>query len=158
MRQNEVLLNPEKYKELYAEIHNILPSVEYCLAPRKTAEKAGAASLRSSVSVTEDTKEQKDPGMLDTHGKKLYEWLDTSRVSRVRMLAQWQSAGGLSFVCGCHHRAAQCFRYHGNSEHGDGGSSSVSLEEFQDAIKSRHRIGSRGIESVTSTQNDFAEK
>ena len=90
--------------------------------------------------------------MLDVHGKKLFEGLDTEEPSRIRMLATWQSAGGLSFVSVCHHRAAQCFRYHGNSEHGG---TTVSLEEFQEAIKERHRQGSRGMEAESSTQADF---
>ena len=62
----------------------------------------------------------KDEGQLDTHGKILYEWLDTSKVSRVRMLLTWQSAAGLSYVASVHHRAAQCFRYQGNKMHVEG--------------------------------------
>ena len=147
---NEVLLDPKKCKELYAEIDDILPAIEYCLAPKKVSEKQGAASLRSSVSATEDTQSQKDPTLLAKHAQKLYDWLDTSKVSRVRMLATWQSAGGLSFVAGCHHRASVCFRYHGNSAHNDG-APLVSLEEFQDAVKARHRLGSRGIDAEAAS-------
>ena len=143
-KQNQVLLNPNMLKELYAEIDRIKPSLEYCLAPKKQAEKSGAASLRScGIQATEVSK---DPAMLDTHAKVLYDWLDTAQVSRVRMLQNWQSAAGISFVAAVHHRGAQCFRYYGNSEHGDGSTKEVSLIEFQDSIKRRHAIGSRGTE------------
>ncbi len=80
-KQNAALLNSEKCKELYAEIDRIMPSLEYCLAPKKAAEKTGAASLRSGVSTSQEASPGKDPGMLDTHAKTLYEWLDTAKVS-----------------------------------------------------------------------------
>ena len=146
-KQNKVLLDPDKFKELYAEIDRIKPSLEYCLAPKKQVEKTGAASLRScGIQATEVSK---DPAELDKHAKILYEWLETSKVSRVRMMQNWQSAGGILFVAAVHHRAAQCFRYHGNSEHGDGGTSEVSLSEFQESIKCWHAIGCRGTEEMT---------
>ena len=100
----------------------------------------------------------KDPAELDKHGKILYDGLDTAQVSRVRMLAHWHSAAGMSFVAAVHHRAAQCFRYHGNKMHGDG-VIEVSLTEFQEAIKSRHLLGSRGIDvddAHTTAATDFA--
>ena len=154
-RNNEVLLEPTKCKELYEEIERILPSIEYCLAPKKVSEKTGAASLRSSVPGTDNTHSMKDPEQLDLHAKKLYEWLDKTKVSRIRMLATWQSAGGLSFVAGCHHRATVCFRHVGNMEHPEGGSE-VSVTEWQEAIKARHRLGSQGIDSGASSQTDWA--
>ncbi len=88
----------------------------------------------------------KDPAELDKRAKTLSEWLDTGKVSRVRMLAHWHSAAGLSFVAAVHHRAAQCFRYHGN-QMDDDGAAEVSLTEFQEGIKIRHRLGSRGTEA-----------
>ena len=45
----------------------------------------------------------------------------------------------MSFVASCHHRVAQCFRMHGNAKHGL--EERVSLEEFQAAIRVRHRAG-----------------
>ena len=155
-KQNEGLLNADKCKEVYTEIERIMPSLEYCLAPKKVCEKTGAASLRSSVSVFEEPGMSKDPAMLDQHAKTLYEWLDTAKVSRVRMLAHWHSAAGMSFVAGVHHRAAQCFRYHGNKMHGDG-DGEVTLTEFQEGITSRHRLGSRGVESVSESVDAFAK-
>ena len=143
-KQNQALLDATKFKELYAEIDRIKSSLEYCLAPKKQAERTGAASLRSSGIQT--TEVSKDPAELDKHAKILYEWLDTTKVSRVRMLQNWQSAAGMSFVAAVHHRGAQCFRYHGNSEHGDGSTREVALSEFQESIKCRHAIGSRGTE------------
>ena len=134
----------KKYDELYAEIAKILPSLEYCLAPKKVSEKSGAASLRSTAQVSEGFK-QKDPKDLKVHAKAVYEWLDTTKVSRIRMLMQWQASGGLSFVSSTHHRGAQCFRYYGNSEHDGGIKNEVSLAEFQECIIKRHSIGCSGI-------------
>ena len=99
------------------------------------------------------------PELLDANALKLWEWLQTDKVSRVRMLATWQGAGGLSFVAQCYHRAMQCFKYHGNAEYSEG-DSAVSLEEVQRAVKSRHRIGSNGIGEAgtasASATSDFA--
>ena len=45
----------------------------------------------------------------------------------------------MSFVASCHHRVAQCFRMHGNAKHSQ--DATVSLEEFQTAIRVRHHVG-----------------
>ena len=95
---------------------------------------------------------KKDDTELCKHAKLLYEWLDTSRISRVRMLLQWQSAGGLAYVASVHHRGAQCFRYEGNSLHG---SREVTLEEFQACIKNRHQAGSAGMETEEKHNADI---
>ena len=87
---------------------------------------------------------QKSAEELDRHAKVLFEWLGTDQRSRIRMLAQWQAAGGLSFNACVYHRSAQCFKYHGNSKH-DGGETGVSLTEFQRAVRVRHQLGSAGI-------------
>ena len=52
-KQNAMVLQEIKCKELYAEIDSILPSLKYCLAPRKTSAKSGAASLRAAAVVPE---------------------------------------------------------------------------------------------------------
>ncbi len=156
-KTNEALLQPDKCKEVYAEIDSILPSLEYCLAPKKVSAKTGSSSLRSSgIERQEQPGMGKDEGQLDDHAKILYEWLDTSKVSRIRMLMHWQSAAGLSYVAAVHHRAAQCFRYQGNTMHGQG-MSEVSLTEFQAGIKVRHHLGSGGIGEAPNCQatNDF---
>ena len=156
--QNKALLNEKKYEELYAEINKILPSLEYCLAPKKVSEKSGAASLRSTAEVSEGFV-KKDPKELMTQAKVVYEWLDTGKVSRIRMLMQWQASGGLSFVSSTHHRGAQCFRYYGNSEHDGGIKNEVSLAEFQECIIKRHSIGCSGVGAeVVSVTDDFAEE
>jgi hypothetical protein len=153
-KSNEALLNPTKCSELYAEIEGILPSLEYCRAPQKQRAKEGASSLRSSGMETNAVGIKKDETELDKHAKVLYEWLDTSKVSRVRMLLHWQSAAGLSYVAAVHHRAAQCFRYEGNSLHGK--DPEVSLSEVQACIKSRHSVGSSGIGTEEqSNKKDF---
>ena len=154
-KQNQVLLDPQKFKELYEEIDRIKLSLEYCLAPKKQAETSGAASRSCGIQATEVSK---DPAELDKHAKILYEWLDTTKVSRVRMMQNWQSAAGMSFVAAVHHRVAQCFRYHGYGMHGEGGSE-VSSADFQEAIKSRHRLGSRGMDGEkdnATVVSDFA--
>ena len=159
---NTAVLNPKMYEEFYKEIDTILPSLQYCLAPKKQYEKKGAAALRASGMDAAVLPDKKTESELDQHAKNLYEWLDKSRLSRVRMMAHWQSCGGLAFVAQCHHRAATCFRYHGNSFHGAGPSQQeVSLEEFQASVKLRHTLGHNGIdvESVGAQAggvNDFA--
>ena len=51
--QNGHILQEVKFKELYAEIDLMLPSLKYCLAPRKASAKSGAASLRAAAVVPE---------------------------------------------------------------------------------------------------------
>ena len=94
---------------------------------------------------------------LDRHAAVLYDWLDTLKVSRIRMLLHWQSSGGLSFVASVHHRASQCFRYHGGATADDQPNSAVSLSDFQAAIKAKHRVGGSGIqdEGEASATRDF---
>ena len=154
-KQNQYLLSATIFKQLYKEIDQILPSLEYCLAPKKEAAKSGASSLRAAQ-VSEKIVSNRTPEELAVHAKKLYEWLDVTAVSRIRMLSNWQAAGGMSFVGSVHHRAAQCFRYQGNSLHSNT-DNEVSLTEFQAAIKIRHEVGSRGIETdiVSSQTIDF---
>lgn len=108
--KNDFVIKETKCKELYEEIDRILPSLKYCLARRKQAQKEGASSLWSSAvqSVVSETKSAEE---LDKHAKILYEWLDSSTVSRIRMLLHWQSAGGMSHVAAVNHRAVVCFRY-----------------------------------------------
>lgn len=157
-KQNESVLKEQMYKELYLEIEKILPSFQYCLAPKKEYDKKGASVLRSSSVETPGVAVSKSEPLLDKHCKVVYEWLDKHKPSRVRMLQTWQSAAGMSFVAGVHHRALQCFRYHGNSQHTDSGVSEVSLSEFQAAVKIRHQMGSSGIDDAgpSKAADDFA--
>ena len=105
---------------------------------------AGAASLRSNAQQV-STGSAKKGEDLDKHGKILWDWLEVDRKSRIRMLMMWQAGSGVSFVATCHHRVAQCFKYHGNSK-GDIQGLGVSLQEWQAAIKRRHAQGSSGID------------
>ena len=160
-RQNEALIEATKCKELYDEIKEILPSLVYCLAPKKMVQRAGASSLRSSAIEQERVDPPaKTEELLDHHAQILYEWLDVEKTSRVRMLVHWHSAAGLSYVAAVHHRGMQCFRHHGNAHH-DTGATAVTLSEFQEGIKVRHALGSRGMEEAAgassgSTARDFA--
>ena len=142
-KQNEGILNEKKCKELYDEIDKVLPSLEYCLAPKKVSEKKGSSSLRSSAEVS--INETKPTEELCQHAKVLYDWLSAERPSRIRMLMNWQAAGGLSFVSSVHHLCTSCFRELGNSMH-DTNEAKVTCEEFQKAILSRHRLGTSGME------------
>ena len=147
-KQNTLIMQEKIRQELYDEIERILPALEYCLAPRKAFEKKGACMLRSAARPLQPAERQtKDREQLDRYAKELYEWVDTSRVSRIRMMLQWQGGGGLPYVASVHHRATQIFRYHGNSKHEAGKSQTgVSLEEWQEAVRERHRVGSSGID------------
>jgi hypothetical protein len=157
-KQNESIMLRDKYTELYTEIDTILPALEYCLAPKKEGVKSGAAALRAAATVSAPGagSTQKTNEGLDKHAKILYEWVKQG-CSRVRMLMNWQAAGGLSYVASVHHRGTQCLVGHGNQFH-EGPQNVVSLAEFQSAVKARHRVGSAGILELESTPNptDYA--
>ena len=157
--QNKTVLKDALFEELYEEIGRILPSLAYCLAPKKEYEKKkGSSTLRASgIEVSPEVVTGKEEQGLDRHAGVVYEWLNKTKVSRIRMLMHWQSAAGLSYVAAVHHRGAQCFRSHGEVKHEDN-DPSVSLTSFQAAIKMRHRLGSSGIQehsTATSAADDF---
>ena len=147
--QNKALLKEGMFNEIYAEIDRILPSVEYCLAPKKESEKKGSSTLRAS-SLEQVVKPTKTDTELDKHAAIVYSWMETSKPSRIRMLLHWQSAAGMPFVAAVHHRAVQCFKYFGNTNHSDT-DPTVTLSSFQDAIKSRHHVGNSGMQAVEET-------
>ena len=147
-------------KGLYAEIDRVLPSLEYCLAPKKIAEKTGASALRAAEVSASDTAQlsTRDSAVLDSHAKILYEWVQPDVVSRIRMLSTWQASGGQPFVASVYHRATQCFKVYGNLCHAASGDG-ITLEEFQQSIKIRHSIGNSSIEArsaESSTKCDFS--
>ena len=150
-------MKPELFQELYDELTDIKPSLEYCLAPKKAFEKSGASSLRAGVAFEAAdgmaAGTAKEPAELDRHARKLYEWVTQSQ-SRIRMLMTWQSAGGLSYVASVHQRAVQCFMEYGNVKHEAAAAKSVSMEDFQRCIRVRHQIGDNGI--VTEKENSSA--
>ena len=47
---NKKILKDDLFKQFYEEIDRLVPSLTYCLAPRKIAEKTGASALRQGVS------------------------------------------------------------------------------------------------------------
>ena len=145
-KRNQMILSESIFTQVYAEIDQILPSVSFCLAPRKYTEKKGANLLRSSATGNPGAVSSRSRADLQRHAKILYDWLDPAKVSRLRMLMNWQAAGGLSFVTSCHQRGVQCFRVCAGSPSGD---TAVSLEDFQEAIICRHTIGRNGIDEDT---------
>ena len=153
-KQNESILNDTKCKELYEEIDKVLPSLEYCLAPKKVSEKRGSSSLRSSADVS--ISENKPDNELSKHAKILYDWVSIERPSRIRMLMNWQAAGGLSFVSSVHHLCACCFSQFGNSMNDDTNEKKVTCEEFQNAIISRHRVGNSGVKDEKWTASQIS--
>ena len=153
-KTNKFIMKEKVYEEFYDELKRVKPAVVYCLAPKKVSAKVGASSLRSAASSGSVSEGTKSPEELDEHAKTLYEWLDVCRTSRIRMMVMWQAAGGLPFVVSAHHRATQCFRYYGNVKH-SGLGREVSLSEFQDSVKDRHRIGSSGIEDGEERDTDL---
>ena len=154
--QNKMILDPQIFKQLDEEMKSIQPHFDYCLAPKKEyTPKTGASSLRSgSIHSVSQATSTKDNASLDKHSEAIYQWLDLEKRSRVRMLMNWQAAGGLSFVAATHHRATQCFRYFGNKMHHDT-IKEVSLSEFQTCVRARHAIGSNGMERDDATSADF---
>ena len=86
------------YKDLYVEIAKILPSLTYCLAPKKAFEKGGSSLLRASAVDNAVATVSKSEPDLDKHAKTVYDWLDKNKPSRIRMLQTWQSAARMSLV------------------------------------------------------------
>jgi hypothetical protein len=142
-KKNKFILKETVYDMFYAEIDKILPSVEYCLAPKKVAVSSGAASLRSSAAPAQAPVSAKSPVELDRHAEVLFKFVDPTEVSRIRMMLNFQGGGGLPYCASVHHLVTQCFRQYGNKKHQD--DATVSVSEFQAAIKERHRIGDSGI-------------
>ena len=140
--ENEYIMKAELVADLYKEIDWIYAALEYCLAPKKVSERKGASAVRSSSRVT-PADESKPKAELEKHAKVLWEWLDTGKVSRVRMLMNYQCGGGQPYVAAMYHRGTQCFKYYGNLSHSS--SCAVTLEEFQAAIVARHNVGSSGV-------------
>ena len=149
-----MILNVQMFDQVYAKIDKILPSVIVCLAPRKYAEKTGANLLRSSGSQTGPVAGCPQ-SELEKHAKILYDWLDVKKVSRIRMLMNWQAAGGLAYVTSCHHRGVQCYRMCGAGSTAEN-AGTLSVEAFQAAVVSRHVVGCAGTDEQDSAQGDFS--
>ena len=124
-------------------------------------EKKGASMLRSSGNAQSiAASAEKGTQELEQNAKELFEWMDVKSTSRIRMMLQWQGAGGLPYVASVHHLGTQCFRYLGNALH-EGGKQQkgITMEEWQEAVKERHRVGSSGMEDGQQAESiDFKAK
>ena len=153
-KKNKFIVKENVYDMFYAEIDKILPSVEYCLAPKKAAVVSGAASLRSSAAPAQAPVSMRTSTELDRHAEVLFKFVDPTQVSRIRMMLNFQGGGGLPYCASVHHLVTQCFRQYGNKKHQD--DPAVSVSEFQAAIKERHRIGDSGMHLPgTSSVDDY---
>ena len=154
MKQNKYMLQDKIYIELYDEIDNLQPLLEYCLAPKKNQVKKGSSSLRSGQTEVSQSVSLKDPKELTSKTKELYDWLQKSQ-SRIRGLATFQCAGGVSHCAAVYNKSALCFAKYGNKEH-PGNETKVSLIEFQAAVAKRHELSDAGINEGDENTKDFA--
>ena len=154
--QNEFILKPDLCNTLYGEITWLLEFAQYILAAKKQYAKKGAGCLRTAVSIDSNPSPVKDTDQIKKHAGKLYAWLKSPQ-SRTRMLIQWQSAGGLPYVCGTHLLATNIFVNFGNKLH-DVSQNSITQEEFENAILKRHEMELKGHPYLGTDENsgDFA--
>ena len=150
--QNRALLKEETCRELYGEIDRILPSLEYCRVGDWVGDDGVRLPGELPAEVSADRHVTREA--LDWHAAVLYKWLDgpskwqivhggsLREMSVVRALAEWQCAGGVSFDAVMNHRAARCFKQHGNIQYSC--TESVSLVEFQAAVRCGHAYGGSG--------------
>ena len=73
--------------------------------------------------------------------------------SRLRMLINWQMAGGLPYVCGTHLLGTQCFLAFGNMYHEGEGDKAITLQVFQDCIVKRHEMEQQGHAYIKAEEN-----
>ena len=98
---------------------------------RRREKKNRSSSLRGCIQ--DDVREAKDEKELKSAVKVVYECL-VQKKSSIRLLHQWQAAGGLSYVTNVYNTAIQAF-----IEHGQEGKA-ISLEVFQSAVLARHDV------------------
>ena len=156
--QNKFILKDEIFQQLYGEIEQVFDAALYCLAGKKQYSKKGSSSLRTAVCF--DPSAKKEEEKLRAYAANLYKWIKLPR-SRLRMLINWQMAGGLPYVCGTHLLGTQCFLELGNKYHEGAGDEAITMEEFQGMIVRRHEMEHEGhayIRAEESKQNieDFS--
>ena len=152
--QNKFILKEEIFAQLYAEIEAVFEAATYCLAGKKKYAKKGSASLRTAVSF--EPSDKKEEAKLRAYAANLYNWIKLPK-SRLRMLINWQMAGGLPYVCGTHLLGTQCFLDHGNTYHEGEGDKAITLQVFQDCIVKRHEMEHQGhayIKAESNKEND----
>ena len=148
--QNKFILKDELFTQVYAEIEAVFESATYCLAGKKKYSKKGSSSLRTAVSF--ESQDKKEEGKLRAYAANLYNWVKQPK-SRLRMLINWQMAGGLPFVCGTHLLGTQCFLELGNTYHDGEGDKAVALQNFQDCIVRRHEMEHEGHAYIQAEGN-----
>ena len=157
--RNKFIMKTEVYTLFYDEIKRMMPHVRVCLAPKKVSIPQGASSLRSSASSSSIASTPPTPDNdLNASALALYEWVDPTKQSRIRMMLNYQGGGGLPYVASVHQLMTQCFLVYGNTGHEDQAAGGrVSVTEFQEAVRERHRIGHSGISAGTTEDaaNDF---
>ena len=149
--QNRFILKEEIYTQLYREIDMIFDAAVYCLAGKKQYVKKGASGLRTAVSFDPSVKKEEEK--LRAYAQNLYQWITLPK-SRLRMLINWQMAGGLPYVSGTHLLGVQCFLACGNKYHDGEGDKAVTLQVFQHAIVKRHEMELQGHAYIKSEDND----
>ena len=149
-KQNKFILKDEIYTQLYKEIDMIFDAAVYCLAGEKQYVKKGVSGLRTAVSFDPSVKKEEEK--LRAYAQNLYQWITLPK-SRLRMLINWQMAGGLPYVCGTRLLGTQCFLDHGNTYHEGDGDQAITLEVFQDCIVKRHEMEQEGHAYIKAEQN-----
>ena len=149
--QNRFILKEEIYTQLYREIDMIFDAAVYCLAGKKQYVKKGVSGLRTAVSFDPSVKKEEEK--LRAYAQNLYQWITLPK-SRLRMLINWQMAGGLPYVSGTHLLGVQCFLACGNKYHDGEGDKAVTLQVFQNAIVKRHDMELQGHAYIKSEEND----
>ena len=148
--QNQFILKEEIFTQLYAEIEQVFESATYCLAGKKKYAKKGSSSLRTAVSF--DPSDKKEAEKLRAYASNLYNWIKLPK-SRLRMLINWQMAGGLPYVCGTHLLGTQCFLELGNTYHEGEGDKAITMQAFQDCIVRRHEMEHEGHAYIRAEEN-----
>ena len=148
--QNQFILKEEIFAQLYAEIEAVFEAATYCLAGKKKYAKKGSASLRTAVSF--EPSDKKEEAKLRAYAANLYNWIRQPK-SRLRMLINWQMAGGLPYVCGTHLLGTQCFLELGNTYHDGEGDKAITMQEFQDCIVRRHEMENEGHAYIQAESN-----
>ena len=134
-KENKKVMQDDIRKKMYEEIDKVYDALDYVCTERK---KKGASSLRARVGVEDDVSEPKSETKLQDSAKIVYEWLHQKK-SYVRLVHQWQAAGGLSFVANVYNTGMQAFLAHGNEGCGKDGDA-IPLSVFQKCIVDRHDV------------------
>ena len=132
-KENKKVMQEDIRKKMYDEIDKVYDALDYVCAERK---KKGTSSLRARVE--DDVSEPKSETKLQDSAKIVYEWLHQKK-SYVRLVHQWQAAGGLSFVANVYNTGMQAFLAHGNEGCGKDGDA-IPLSVFQKCILDRHDV------------------